>query len=397
MNSLQLKITVLLLFATAQLYTQNYVLYSNDSLSLYSEALQDSLTLNIHKPETFNFAASSTKYPVTIVFDSQHKMTYPKIVHSFDLLTNEASIPATLIVGIPFNYKNRLYRTSAQKKENDSLTGLDRMENFLFEELIPLLKKDYKANDHITLIGHSRTAFLVNYLLTSQTAHIDNAIALSGFYQETPLKNGYFENVISNDNNFKTNVQYFASTGTTIGEENYKRQYDALDTYLKTNTIAKNLKFNYTNTINANHITNYWMSVPQALLIVFDNYGQIIDDWLFVKLENKDIKTPIDEFKKDLSKLNQSLNLKANPSVTHIFSFASFYYHNKDFKNAISFLQLGLEYYPDYLDFYPFLIECYDLAKDEKNRDYYTKLYKEKINASPFLTSSEKKELLKTD
>ena len=80
-------------------HSQDYENYSNENLRIRSDYIKDSLVLNLHLPETFNFSSDSTKYPITIIFDSQHERTYPQIINSIDLLTSESQIPETIIIG----------------------------------------------------------------------------------------------------------------------------------------------------------------------------------------------------------------------------------------------------------------------------------------------------------
>jgi enterochelin esterase-like enzyme len=166
---------------------QDYSLYSNEKLSIHSVYLKETIDLNLHLPETQPFAAKETKYPITILFDSQHERTYPLIINAIDLLTSESQMPESILVGVPFTSQNRLYLTSNEKQKNDSLSGIERMELFLFNELIPELQRKYQANSYIALIGHSRTAFLANYLTFKRPSKINLAVALSGFYNDNPL------------------------------------------------------------------------------------------------------------------------------------------------------------------------------------------------------------------
>lgn len=114
-------------------HCQNFNMYSNDSLDIDTSFLNEPIQLRIHLPETFHFSSSSTKYPITIVFDSQHERTYPHIIHSFDLLTSESQIPESIIIGVPFTMQNRLYCTSNQKNKEIHLQALNEWSVFCFQ------------------------------------------------------------------------------------------------------------------------------------------------------------------------------------------------------------------------------------------------------------------------
>lgn len=374
---------------------QDYLGYSNESLKLTSNYFNETITLNLHMPETANFSAETTKYPITIIFDSQHERTYPQIINSISLLTNESQIPETIIVGVPFNYKNRYYLTSSKKGKNNSLSGIEKMEKFLFEELIPKLQNEYKANDFITIAGHSRTGFLVNYLTLKHSTKIDVAIALSAFYTDEKLNLENFKTHISNPTNFPNKFRYYYTAGTTVEEEIYLKQCEEISNYIAKNNLPKNLEAHFTVTKNANHMTNYWVSIPSIFIDAFSDYNHLLNDWLYDKLKKDSIKNLAQKFETDLEKTGEKLGYKTNPSITQIFSLASNQYQKKDYKTAVDFIKLGQKYYPNYSDFDLDLIQFYKALKDEKMSLYHKNQYKSKINSRKDISDAEKVELLK--
>jgi len=389
-------LVIIVSFFTNIAFGQDYLGYSNDSLIIKSVYLKETISLNLHVPETFNFSAKSTKYPITIIFDSQHEMTYPQIINSIDLLTNESQMPETIIVGVPFNRNNRYYLTSSQKTKNDSLSGIERMEKFLFGELIPTLQKTYKANDFITLIGHSRTAFLVNYLTINQSERIDIAIALSGFYSNEPLTIDIFKAYISNTSNFPNKFRYYFTAGSTLEEEGYLIECKDLSDYISNNEIPKNFEGHFAETPNANHITNFWVSVPPILMDSYADYNSILNNWFYIKMKRDSIENPVQEFESDLSQESKNLGFEVNPNLTHIFSLASIFgYQKNDYATAIEFIKLGQKYYPYYPDFDLELIEYYKLLNDLETSQFYKTEYRNKITSRKDISEVEKAELLK--
>jgi enterochelin esterase-like enzyme len=380
-----------LLFVSQSIIGQKYSLYSNDSLTFNSSKLNESIRLNLHLPETFNFSSDATKYPITIIFDSQHERTYPQIINSFDLLTSETQIPETIIIGVPFNIKNRFYFTSTQKKENDSLSGIERMEMFLFSELIPKLQNEYKANDFISIIGHSRTAFLVNYLAFKKSKEINIAIALSGFFNNKPLSINSFASFLLNPSNFPKTSNYYYTAGTTMEESTYLKQYESLESLISKKTLPTTLHVHFEEHLNTNHMSNYWVSIPPILINAYSNYNAILDTWFHKKLKQKNIENPISLFKSDLTNVGNKIGFKLNPNITHIFSLASYFsYEKKDYNTALDFIHLGLEYFPGYLDFYVELIEYYRLLDDLEKVETYKTILREKVVSSKHITETEK-------
>jgi enterochelin esterase-like enzyme len=377
-------------------FGQNNLLYSTDSLVIASENLNETICLRVHLPETFAAAGDSVRYPVTIIFDSQHERTYPLLINAFDLLTSETQIPETIIIGVPFTPQNRYYFTSMETHEKDTLAGIERMERFLFSELLPLLREQYKTNDFISFIGHSRTAFLVNYLAVQQTAHVDIAIALSGFFDDPPLSLDTFQSFLTDGENFPHLFRYYYAAGNTLEEQPYLKGCRALDAFLSEKALPANVKVYFSETANANHMTNFWVTVPGILMDAYSPYNTILDTWFHQKLVWDDPENPVAVFEADLSHAGQLIGLKMNPGLTHIFSLSSYYgTAMENYHAAIDFVNLGLRYFPDYLDLYIELIEYYRLLNDDEKVETYKALLREKVLAGKAKSEEEKNALLK--
>lgn len=375
---------------------QDYSLYSNDTLAIQSEYLQETIELNLHVPETQPFSDNLTTYPIIIIFDSQHERTYPVIISSIDLLTSETQIPESIVVGVPFNFRNRLYLTSSQKRENDSISGIERMKLFLFNELIPELQNNYKGSDYISIIGHSRTGFLVNYLAFEKPSQINLAVSLSGFFNNDPLSVEMFSKFLTDKTKFPRKFNYYYTSGTSLEESNYLTQFRNLDSLLKKETVPKNVEIVYTENKNANHITNYWVSVPPILIDVFSDYNSILDSWFYDEFKTDNIDNAVQQFEADLEQASLSIGTELNPNLTHIFSLASLYANDKkDYKTAVEFFAMGLRYFPNYLDFYVEIIEYSKALNDTKNVEYYKSILHEKVIESTQLNNVEKAELMK--
>ena len=378
-----------------QLPAQSYSHYSDDSLAFHSELLQEDILLRLHLPETFYDAAPDVRYPVTILFDSQHERTYPHLIRSLDLLTSETQIPEMIIIGVPFSKHNRYYLTSAKVSQGDSLSGLQRMDKFLLNELLPILKNEYKAGDFLTLIGHSRTAFLVNYLAYQHPKDIDAAMALSGFYEEPPLSVELFAAFLSDEKKFTRPFSYYYSAGTTREDSVYLRQEEQLDALLQSTNNTGNPRVHFQKNLHANHMTNYWMSVPAMVTDAFAAYNNILDLWFHHRLEKENPVDPVGVFKQDLADASKKTGTNLLPGLTHVFSLASHYgYQKKDYRTALQFIDYGLTYYPDYLDLLAEKISYHELLGQKEKVIYSKKVLQDKLIRNDRLSEAEKKRWL---
>jgi len=139
--------TLCLTFAAINLIAQGYNNYKTDTLHYYSEIFEDTILIYIHYPLSFEFKNEEMTFPLIVLFDSQHDNAHPYNIESINYLTCDNQMPDCIIVGIPFNSENRFYRTSAKVPDGDVFSGIQKMEMFLFDELKPVLKKEYKADN----------------------------------------------------------------------------------------------------------------------------------------------------------------------------------------------------------------------------------------------------------
>ncbi len=385
-----------LIYTQYRCYGQSYSLYSTDTITFQSKFLQKDIELNLHIPETHSSASDSTLYPVIIIFDSQHQRTYPHIIQSFDLLTGETQVPESILVGVPFGYADRYYLTSNEIMESDSLSGIERMELFLFSELIPHIQHHYKGNEYLMLVGHSRTAYLVNYLSWKRPQMVKTAVALSGFFNQEPLSTDIFFRFLSDAANFKSKFRYYYTTGTTREESTYRNQCRELDSLLTNKSLTTLASITYFETQSANHITNYWLSVAPIFTDIFSSYNNILDQWLFEKLQSNSMDLSVQSFCEDLEKAGEEIGIKLNPSITQIYSIASHFINTEeDYITAIDYLELGLAYYPDYLDFYLDLIDFSRVINNTDDVASYSNILREKVMKRNTLSSEEKAEFIR--
>lgn len=342
---------VLLFRTVSYSQTGDYYNYSDEKLELQSGYLQESITCHFHLPETYTSSDSSTRYPVVILFDSQHEKTYPHLINGIDLLTSESQFPEAIIVGVPFTRQNRYYFTSAHKNKGDSLSGIERMSLFIFDELVPRLRDQYKGNDFLALIGHSRTAFLTNYLLAQNNSDVDLVIAASGFYNNEPLGTETMKKFLSGAASFSSPVRYYFSAGTSLEEKIYYDQCSEIATFLREQPNSPLLNWQFIENQYANHMPNYWLTVPVALMDAFSAYNFILNNWFSITNGKESPENPIEQFKNDLEYCSKQLGFQVNPGLTQLFSLANTFAQKEDYKTAIDFLLLGHAYYPDYTEF----------------------------------------------
>jgi hypothetical protein len=353
------------MLAITNIYSQGYQIYKSESLSLYSENWRDSIAFDIMVPNTALYIEKDVKYPLLIIFDSQHSNAYPLLKEQLNFLMADDQIPEMFAVGIPFGDEERNPLTSENKMEGRDRSGQELTEAMLFDELIPKLKVTYPISDYLLIAGHSRTAFLTSYLMMSRADQINIAMAFSGFYSET-LENSIHEYLADRMSHRESPFYYYISAGTSPIESNYRNHYGRMQAHLDTAEYPESFRWLYRLHPAANHMTNYVISLPDALLTIFEPFNLILYDWLLEKLEAVEPDAALELFKNDLEKTSDQLGLDVIPTPTHINSIASYYWQQDEYAIAQVFLELGLSYYPKNFDFYSFKAFLY---KEEGKND----------------------------
>lgn len=152
-NYLLIQLIILLLLNPFQTQSQNY----NDKIiiakhdSVYSSVLEENRKLFIHVPSEFNIGYSRlhpTKYPVMYVLDPEAH--FPSIVSMIDRMSYEETCPQMIVVGVTVKSEERI-------KEMFPINEEDKFHQFLENELIPYIDKQYPTAPYKVLFGHSLT------------------------------------------------------------------------------------------------------------------------------------------------------------------------------------------------------------------------------------------------
>lgn len=326
-----------------------------------SKHCQDSFELFLHLPKGLDVVNKDHQYPLIILFDQQNINTYLQNLSNINYLVQWGhQMPEAIVVGIPFaTFQKRYYYTSFQKEKGEDLAGIEQLEKMIFEELIPHIKATIASINHITLIGHSRTGYLVNYLTTKRCLEFDAAVAASGFYHDGNglVKEAFTKELPQQLAKRIRPFKYYMTVGDTRGEVTYKNACDQLATHWKALGAPDQLEWSYRINEHANHMTNFVQTVPYALMDLFSGYRFILDDWFEWKQTALSLEQAITAYEEDLKQSKDGIVYM--PSMLHIMSLSSSYYNKKDYATAVKFLQLGERYWTKDINIQLFLADCY--------------------------------------
>lgn len=343
----QLLFTVwLMLVVTGKMTAQLVQLYSTDSLAIESVHFPHPVMVDLHLPAHFQ-EERNRSYPLIILFDSYNQFTHEQNLNSIEMLTYHAQIPSCVVVGVPFNARDRWYYTSdEQKKAGDSLTGMDHTDQFVFQELIPMLRNSYHATGPLILLGHSRSGFLTAALMIRHAHEVDAIGSFSAFTEPgfTLADLPDFLNKVADRNH---PLHFYMTAGAqNPEEEGYLYSLQQVAASLNQQENAQ-LQWSLTTFPYAGHMANYNFSTPHVLLNYFGVYSQWLLDWLFVKLDQVAEGKALEEFIKDENALKKHYGRLIQADIVHYVSLINQCSQNNRWTDALALADRGLQYFPE--------------------------------------------------
>ena len=193
----------ILLFFSCQSNSTDKFKNANDNIVIGKRHLYNSKILNeereilISLPQ--NYIRNVHKYPVIIAMDGEYLFEITSSIVKIKTSRNE--MPESIVVGIPNNTGKRsdmsleLLKSDGKKFFGNNGGKSEEYLDFISEELMPFLEKNYRVNAHKTIIGMSPTFGPV----------------LEAFWNKSELFNGYI--VLAAELSLKT------KSGETIAQK----------------------------------------------------------------------------------------------------------------------------------------------------------------------------------
>jgi len=217
------------------------------------------------------------KFPLIILFDRQRKRNHDYIVNTIDYLTSNEQIPSFVILSIESTPEHRYFETLHSVSSPQGKA--DENEKFIFDELIPLAEKKYKANSFRLLIGHSRHGYFTSSLIQSRLEELNAVISLSPFF--------YQDNVNLVDSISQLNDRALNATKYyrfAIGND-YPQDFQQIDSAL---AEMNNLQINSKGILleQADHYAIPSLTIAQLLYEVFEFWSKEQTQFLLAKNAN---------------------------------------------------------------------------------------------------------------
>ena len=233
-------------------------------VEINSKSLDQKRKLYISLPENYN---QQIKYPVIYVTDAHNLNHFEIVTQTIRQQSNFSNFPECIVVGIYIIGKERFKEMDRTYSEN----GI-KFKNYIFDEVIPFVDKNYSTSSFKAIFGHSDGAEYNHYLMFETNnpfdAFMNISENLSDLYNENiePIRNKF----ITFLNRNKKPIKYFIASA----------KYDHDDfRYRSGLEIDKIFQNNQNNTIDFKHnVYKSWhndlvgYSVLDALKFIFSDY-----------------------------------------------------------------------------------------------------------------------------
>lgn len=344
-------------------------------VSLHSKILNSERKIKIHLPKSYEKDTDKT-YPLILVLDAEHTFyfTVGNTEIKYDPDPDFEIIPETIVVGIYQNYSldGTTYNYVRGKDCGwDNETGKfskssAKFYNFIENELLTFLSKNYRIGEFKSILGHSLTASFVGSVILENDSNFDAYILLSPNFLD--FKGNLFDNI---EKGRQKKLVYLCTSDYDLSD--HKASIAKLnDEHFSTSNFVKTI-YEFQNFENEDHISLISRSMPFAVEHIFKLYQPIngLDEDVFFSIKNKrdylynlyensnrlygtsrkirdtDLEDLADLAieRKDWLTLKEiaDFDIKLHPnSETGYYSRARFEEnYNKDLKSALEFFKIG--------------------------------------------------------
>lgn len=361
---------------TTSLYGQNYERYKKlIDTTLNSKYLGFSKNITITVPIEWQNNISHD-FPLIIVFDKQNPRSHNYILNTIDYLTSNEQMPSSILVSIESDEEHRVYETLLKVQSKKGLAYEN--EQFLFDELIPLLENQYKASSFRVLIGHSRYGYFTTSLLSHRINDLNAVVAISPFFSEDNVN--LIDSISELNRKIFSNQKFFRFA---IGGD-FPNSYYKMDSLIKLQPIPK---FNAKGLIfpEADHNVTPGLAIASSLYDIFEYWSKNQN----LYLDNKvfDASTLDSLSGNIIAYYGQDLNF----SLGVLNGRGWYFYGEEQYENAIKSWELLLTTYPNFSEGFLYILEAQLIMK----KDYSETInrFNASVSRSNIYSEKEKDEL----
>tara|TARA_Y100000746_G_C15432107_1_gene419093 strand:+ start:311 stop:1486 length:1176 start_codon:yes stop_codon:yes gene_type:complete len=303
--------------------------------TIFSKFLNKERFIEIQLPRSFN-ENDEKKFPLVIVLDGDYMFNI--VSGSIDYLSYWGDIPENIVVGIKQNETRYKDVSVLDNINNTPITSTLSFYNFIENELIPYISKNYRGSTFRIIIGQERTANFINFFLLKENPTIRGYISVSPKFSKNMDKY-----LIQKLNNTKNKVLYVISSSKNDFKSIYE---DVLDTSKSLDSIKnKNVKFKSFIFNNENHYVIPSVSIPSSIRSVYSIYSDIdrIEyDSIISKLEI----SPLDYLLNKYELIKDFYDIEKRISINDFMAIEEYIELNEMYEFFDDLSKLAIQEYP---------------------------------------------------
>lgn len=161
-------ITIFIITVLANINTANANVRGESKVdSLASQILAEQRELIVHLPNNYQ-QNTAINYPVLYLLDGQRNFSH--VAGTLDLLNQSDKAQEMIIIAIKNTHRTRDLTPTHDENYNEwgISGGADKFLDFIEQELIPYVNKNYRTNNYKILSGHSLGGLLAVYSLQTR-------------------------------------------------------------------------------------------------------------------------------------------------------------------------------------------------------------------------------------
>lgn len=307
---------------------------------IHSKTINEDRTIWIHTPP--EYAISTDTYPVLYLLDGGSHFKYVSEMVDFlsDFETN--FISKMIIVAIPNTERGRDFTPQFDVKEN----GADNFLNFIKNELVPYIDKNYRTQPYRILEAHSLGGLFGIYANENAPELFQASIFISPALTGNQNREKVMEDFVSY---LKKNKQLSRKFFVTLANED-TQALDLLTKQLKT-FAPKSFQWSYKEYKDENHFSVPYKSMYDGLRFIYKNWHTEA----FLNT-NKISYQYIEDHYKDLSK---EFGYTINPTEDFINQLGYQQLRFKHIEEAIEIFKQNIKLHPNSFNVYDSMGEAY--------------------------------------
>ena len=274
----------------------------NDTIK--SSFLNERRAIEIQLPRSYE-ADVMKKYPLILVMDGDYMFNL--VSGSVDYLSFWGDIPENLVVGI--SQRDSRFDDSSNLDPIDytPISSTANFYDFIVNELIPFITKNYRVSNFRILVGHERTANFINFFLLKENPAIRGVVSISPRFTKNIDK--YITEKLKGT---QSKIIYTLSSSKKDFETIYGNVKDLsvnLDSIQNKNFMFKSLIFE-----NENHYILPSVSVPNSIRNIYSLYSDIDKveyDSIISKLDSSPIEYLQNKYEliKDFYEIDKTISI----------------------------------------------------------------------------------------